>query len=526
MKQVDVYQIVAARVAAGGLGNVELLYCGEGQYRSCKREIKLIDASKTFRWHKGTVVSSNGTAVPALAFWENECAVRIGQSLQRVHILVVQLHMEYRIYGIPADCKVKKLPELCYDESEVSLLIDLANEISWKSKWKERYVKLEHPAADTVEGQRTYWLNAEFKLADFVNGYTATVLNADILAAALDAQFGAIGDVEGIPRGITVFVSNSEADTDYILSTFRSVVFSTEPGLFDLGPIVIANNASKAFPGVVERSTIIQDDQSFITSLVREAEETDRLGRSGGDYSFQPRTSPIVLACQPVKSPYVINITVPAGLEPLEKSTLDIFRVAAARLLADKHLERCKARWYEKMSDPRNYDLNGFVQWRSTIKDYITDRLLICDGIDDDTRSLLHTGTGRLEIANRHSIEKVVAYYRKPEQYIEKLREKSSIKKLSKDTSIGFVHEYRQGKYTGKHVIGFTDKDAIVDTFASAGLTVELVPEFIAYMKEQNFALADKDGRDTLKVYFGNTRLGCYVLLDPRYHSGSKVPER
>ena len=527
MKKKKIYSIVAARIAAGGLRDVELLYCGDGQYKPCEREIKRINASQFFRWYKRTVVSSDGTAVPALAFWEKEGTVRLGQNLRRVRILVVQLHMEYRIYGIPADCKVKKLPELCYDESEVSLLIDIADEISSENKRKEQYIKLAHPAADTIGEQQAYWLNVEFKLEDFVSGYTATTLNADILASALDAQFGAIGDVEGIPRGITVFVINGNADSDYILSVFRSLVFSTEPGLFDLGPIVIENSASKAFPGIVDRSTIVENDQSFIMNLVHEAEEADRLGRSGGDYTFQPRTLPIVLSRQPVSSPYVINIMVPAGLEPLSKPTLDMFRGAAARLLMDKHLERCKRRWQEKMADPHNYDLNGFVEWRSTIKDYITEQLLASDGIDDDTRALLRIGTGRLEIANHQIIEQVVAYYRRPEQYAADFQDKSLLKELSKDASVGFVHKYPKNHHDGKHVIGFTDKDALVESLAAAGLTVELVPEFISYMKGQHLALADGDGRDTLKVSFGkDDKRNCYVLLDPRHHSGSAVPER
>ncbi len=197
-----------------------------------------------------------------------------------------------------------------------------------------------------------------------------------------------------------------------------------------------------------------------------------------------------------------------------------------ARFLNTKNLELCKSKYYEKTNDIHAYRLNRLSAWHDSIKQCLTDTLVGTVTIDKDVLGLLLSGCGRLELTNQMLIDKVVGYYKQPEGYVAQLKEKSELKGVGKEASVGFTHFFAQGRNRGKHVIGFTDEDALVDCLGEAGLTKGLVPEFMRRMIKSEMALNDADGRLTLKVDVDGEKLDCYVLLDPRYHGSSEVPGR
>ena len=523
----DLKSEIVSRLKGGRLNTPELLFQDTTEDEFPKWAEKVINASSQFRLTDGIVKGSNGNSVPALAFWETGFRVHIKERVVRIWVLTVQRKDGRYYYGIPANAAQPiELPNSGFTAEETRLLLRMADTISGNVQKREKDISVPHPAENTVVSQRQQWLKIDFDHNALYSAFASTALNVEILAATLDAQFPILGDVKNIPRGITVFVTvpSDDIGREYVQAVSSAVTFANEPSLFQSGLIELQSVNGAEREQYPERVSMIWTRQSTVKIVPRILDAIAHENQS--QMAGNPTRSlsdgfPLIVTDEPIRSRFALNIEVPDGLELLTGETLDLFRAAASRLVQSETLDECRKRWKNRMNQPDAYRLNGFHEWRKIIKKSICDALFKGSDCYEQARNMTEHGIGKLESANQGRIAEIIKYYQNLND-VESFPHKADIQP---DVHCGaFQHQFTQGKYRGKAVIGFSSKEALIETFADAGLTPGLLPAFLREMRNQNFLLTDKD-RDTLKVDVGGKKVGCYVFVDPR-SLGSTVPDR
>ena len=518
---------IISRLASGSLTKPDLLLKDEKTNFVPDRVRRKIAASKRFRLHSEMLVGPDGTEVSAVAWWKKAIAVQLCGQTYRIFLLVIQRQEGRYYYGIPAEISLKSLPNLPFSSDEMKLLLSVADEVSGDVKKKEKLVRIDHPAESTIAHQREYWIAQPYSPEDLFSAISKTALNLEIISVAVDAQWSAIGNFKELPAGITAFVGNSQGDAgvEYIKALLQAVNFSTEPGRFLSGPIVLRDLRSddqNAYPDRMSLAFETMPGKRNYSSAIGDAiAEADCRELSGGSYGFRPVSTPILISKSEIPSQYVVNVPIPAGLEPLEPRELDLIRAAVSRLIDTKLYLDCQQRWKTAMSQPAAYRVNGFQTWRTIVKLSLIRQLFGGTSLYNDAQQLAVNGTGSLEAQNAEIIKNILDFYQQPELYIKKLPKKDDLKDLPVKASAGFVHTFLRGKNKDRHIIAFTDENALIEIFGEAGLTEGLVQEFFTRLKGLGLTLYDADNRQTLKVDIGGNKLDCFVLLDPRYHSGS-----
>lgn len=519
---------ITTNLTGGGLRGVECLGMDSGEHKPPSWVRKRISASPRFRLVKGVVRGSDGTAVQATAWWNRGYAVRIRDHNYRIRVLMLQWQDSRYCIGIPAGASVKALPGFPFTEAEVKLILSVADEISAEFRCEEKLLCVDYPVKKTIEANRAFWTSQPCNSKKIWDVLSKSGINLEIFAAALDGQWAALGDVQDVPIGITAFIVDnlSGSETAYISALFRAVNFSTEPGRFLSGPLDLRGVGQEEFENRSDRLSLeiaASGRRSPISAAADTIAAADRRELSGGNYGYRPPCSLIQVTTSVTSNSYTLSIPVPAGLKPLSNDDLDELRTAASRLLQVRFLMECKRQWEEARAQPRAYRVNGFQVWRNLVKLTIVRYLFGHTAFFMRAQRLAICGIGELEAENAANIDAVVDFYRNS-NYIAKIRDKSSLDRAMDTNSVSFTHYFSRGKNAGKHVICFTDKEALLETFGKAGLTAALVPEFMRRMDALGFVLHDADGRQTLKVDVVGAKRDCFAICDPRFIDSSEVP--
>ena len=521
---------VVALLQSGGLHKPKLILSDTTKQEASDWVKEAIKASAQFRLVNGLVKSGSDDSVPAIAFWRKGFRVRIKENEFRIWILAVQREDCRCYYGIPAKvCReLKELPGIDFTTEEVRLLLAMADTISKNIKKREEQICVNHPAADTITSQRKLWLEISLDCGALYPAFASTALNMEILAATIDAQFPILGDVNNIPRGIIVFVTvpSDDIGREYVQAVSGAATFANEPSLFQSGLIELQSVNGVEREQYPERVSMIWTRQStakIVPPILDAIAHGNQSQMAGNPTQSLSGGCPLIVTDEPIYSQFALNIEVPDGLELLSGETLDLFRVAASRLVQRKTLDECRKRWKNRMDQPDAYRLNGFHEWHKIIKEYICDTLFKDSDCYEQIRNITEHGIGKLESDNQGRVAEIVEYFRHPENYQELIKCKGDI---STDGNwVAFQHQFSRGRNKGKRVIGFASKEAIMQTFEDVGLTPGLFPAFLREMKNLKLLLTDKDERETLKVDVGGKKVDCYVFLDPRFPS-SKVPDK
>ena len=116
-------------------------------------------------------------------------------------MLVIQRPEGRYYYGIPAGAQVHGKLCLPFEKDELKLLLSAADEVSGCKKKQEKFLRVDHPAKATIEAQRACWKREAYDPQKLFTVLSKTTLNLEVLAAAVDGQWAAIGDLGEIPQG-------------------------------------------------------------------------------------------------------------------------------------------------------------------------------------------------------------------------------------------------------------------------------------------------------------------------------------
>ena len=351
-------------------------------HKEFKRLNKSVGATSGWMIQNGVVWNVYGLGIHGIASWAGVLTVLTGDREYRFRILHLDRLGTRSVFTIPARLaeSVSELPGVGLSNSEIRVLIGLANDLADSRSQQELCFELKHSSQSTLIQQRMEWSVVkpdEQRLLDLLES-APTLL--PVVVAAMDAQLRAFKCFRKAPQGIYNFVlpKGSPGADEWLFTAFRAVSFVNELGAVSMGPIEITLKDSgdlSRWKACYERLAILRTTTgALLWPLVESIEEAERFRKCGGHPPSPFPTVPIAVTRGILQCPQVLDVALPDRPDRLCVADQDLLRTAMAVLLDKTLAQEAYDCWRKAIKSSSTYRINGFRLWRDTLIDVAISR--------------------------------------------------------------------------------------------------------------------------------------------------------
>lgn len=431
---------------------------------------KALAASENWQLSGGTIWSCYGIELHAVASWGDIVSVQLGSYTHRFRILHLDRTGVRMVFSIPihAADSLSKLPDIELSSNELHALVQMADDLGICTGHREHIVRIKHPARDTLKLMRTAWSRKHWDEQQFLELLDRTPPLLPMFAAALDAQLRAFKSFRHAPLGIYHFQIPKGTSDQWFFTVLSAITFTNTPGQIMDGPIQITLKDSKDWNRwrmCCGRLAIIQAPSvSSLWSLVEDAEEADRIQKSGGNPSLPFPTVPITLCTGVMHCPQAIDVVLPEAPPYLSASELDLLRTAIAILLEKEFAQEISTHWKRCSSSPTIYRENRFRLWQNLLCSraiahwFTNDKRSVCAKDLLRQRQEDHVQT---EAKRQEAIHRALHLLADPAQYdsqiIERPQSKESAIQALSQNAMAFWYKPQKGADRGQSLLAFSE---------------------------------------------------------------------
>lgn len=502
---------IAATLAAAQGDAPFFCHATKSPEKEVKKQKKKLRASENWRVQRNTIWSGSGNSFNGIASWGENVTVALSGHEFRFRILQIDRQGWRACYAIPIKMVdgFSALPGIDLSASEITLIKDMADELSQKRSVPETVRYIPHPARADLTQNRNQWDGGVLDFSELLRMLQTDHTFCNIITAALAAHYRSFLPGDALPEGIYNFVipqKNRDAD-QWLYSILQALTFTNITGKNAVGPITITMKEAQdltRWKCCHERLAVIRTATgALLWPLLEEIEERDQLMRGGGIIPTPLPTVPISLTRSYLHHPQAIDIPLPAAPPAMTGAQLDLLRAGMSRLLRRKIAESALQAWENRRANPVAYRISGLLDWNEVLLETCLNVWFPDSEYHPDRKKVL-ADTKQHQEAQERAVSEILQrgldLLTNPSRYKDDIIERPSSKAEWEDAAqngtLAFWYTPKRGDDMGNTFLAFT-ADTLKILLSRAGCTEGYYEAFLRRCSEQT--ILDKKNR-TIKL--------------------------
>ena len=366
---------------------------------------KSLQISELWDFKDDITYNTYGMAFQGTASWGVGLTVRMAAKDYRFKVLHLDRFGKRMVYLLPVAqlSTLSALPQIDLSHDEMKMLLQMADDISNNVGYQEYFMKIKHPVKKSILQHTADWRHLPYNRCSLLELLSKEPLLLEVVVTALDAQLRSLKKMSHAPQGITNFILPGKDDhaEKWLYSALQALTFSNEQGIIYAGPVEIRAKgvtALQQWEACYNRLAVLRASTStLLSSLLEQAQESERTRKCGGLALQGFPTAPIILSKAPYCCSSVTDVKLPEDVQPLNCMEQDLLRTAMSQTLSKSTAKRLYHCWLKQVSSMTAYRLLGLKCWRDILRMAVIEMWFPDDDLYTQATQLMEATTATLE---------------------------------------------------------------------------------------------------------------------------------